>query len=215
MMDMNVSTTDHACVCRHGTVEDLLSLIPGPSNARGDPFLVLSPRAAKAWMALFWHARMHGTWRPRPVDPLRPELTEGQQNTLTAHWTVASLAFATGTNRDTAGKALKELVLGGWIRRDDPRSRGQFGGIAYAFCIPACATQADKARVMETLKKRGLEYGTYRWRTAARVLADEDIKRVQEDILVEIATEQADLAGDEQKATELASEKIRRLARVS
>ncbi len=128
----------HACDHTHGTVGDLLSLIPrpAPEKDRGDPFLTLSPRAAKAWMALFSHARRFGTWRPRPVNPRRPELSEGQQYTLTAHWTVAGLGHALGVNRDTAGKALQELVEGGWVRREDPRNKGQFGGIDYCFTIP-------------------------------------------------------------------------------
>ena len=66
---------------------------------------------------------------------------------------------------------------------------------------------------MEGLKQRGVEFVGYRWRTAARVLAEEEIERVQEDVLVEIATEQADLVGDDEKAIELASEKIRGLAK--
>ncbi len=213
-MNMTFCNTDRTHKHTHGTVvEHLLSLIPAPSNTHGDPFLVLSPRAAKAWLALFWHARQHGSWQARPIDPARPELTQDQKYTLGARWTVAGLAFAIGTNRDTAGKAIKELVTGGWIRREDQRSRGQFGGIDYAFCTPASITQADKVKVVDGLRKRGVEFVGYKWRTAARILEEADIKRVQEDVLVEIAEEQADLAGDEQKATELASEKIRRLTK--
>jgi hypothetical protein len=214
MTNMTVSEADRACDCTHGTVvEHLLSLIPAPSNTHGDPFLVLSPRAAKAWLALFWHARQHGSWQARSIDPARPELTEDQEYILGARWTVAGLAFATGTNRDTAGKAIKELASGGWIRREDQRSRGQFGGIDYAFCTPATITQADKVKVVDGLRKRGVEFVGYKWRTAARILEEADIKRVQEDVLVEIATEQADLAGDEEKAIELVSQKIIRLAK--
>jgi hypothetical protein len=171
-------TIHHACNPTHGTVEDLLSLVPAPVPAKavGDPFLTLSGRAAKAWLAAFAHAQGHGTWRPRPVDPLRPELTQGQQYTLTSHWTVAGLAYAMGVNRDTAGKALQERVAGGWLRREDPRNKGQFGGIDFCFTTPTAITQADKAKVMEALKKRGVEFKGYKWRTAARVLEDEDIK---------------------------------------
>jgi hypothetical protein len=116
----------HAYIFAHGTVEDLLLLVPRPvfGKEKGDPFLTLSPRAAKAWLALFSHARMHGTWRLRPVDPLRPELTESQQFTLTAHWTVASLGYALGVNRDTAGKALQELVEGGLAATGRPSQQG-------------------------------------------------------------------------------------------
>ena len=208
-------TGDHACKRTHGTVGDLLSLVPAPApdKAMGDPFITMSNRAAKGWLALFAHAQRHGTWRPSPVDPSRRELAEGQQLTLTAHWTVAGLGHALGVNRDTAGKALAELVAGGWVRREDPRDRGQFGGIDYSLTVPETTTVADKKRVAKGLKQRGVEFATYRWRTAVRVLEDQEIKRVQEDVIIEIATEQADLAGDEQKATELASERIRRLTK--
>ena len=118
-----IHDADRACDCTHGTVVDLISLIPGPAlgEANGDPFLTLSSRAAKAWLALFFHARRHGTWTRRLVDPLRPAVVEGPQYTLTAHWTVSGLAYSLGVNRDTAGKALQELTEGGWVRREDPR----------------------------------------------------------------------------------------------
>jgi hypothetical protein len=206
------SEAHHACEHTHGTVADLLSLIPGPvlDKAKGDPFITLSPRAAKAWLALFAHARTHGTWRPRSIDPSRPELTEDQQFTLTAHWTVAGLGHAMGVNRDTAGKALQELVAGGWVRREDPRDKGQFGGIDYCFTAPTNVTQADKTRVAEGLKKRGVEYKSFEYRVAARVLDGQEIKRVRQDVKLEISTEQADLAGDEKKAVELASKIVLR-----
>ena len=209
---MTDSDDDHACVCTHGTVEDLLFLTPAPApdKAMGDPFVTLTPRAAKAWLALFAHARTHGKWRPRPVDPSCPELAAGQQLTLTAHWTVAALGHAMGMNRDTAGKALHELIQGGWVRREDARDKGQFGGIDFCLTVPASTTQADRKRVAEGLKQRGVEYGTYRWRTAARVLADEEIKRVHLNILTEIETERADMAGDDVRAIELVSDKITR-----
>ena len=109
---------------------------------------------------------------------------------------------------------MQELLEGGWIRREDQRSRGgQFGGIDYALCTPTSITQADKKRVAKGLKQRGMEYATYRWRTAARVLADEEIKRVCLDILTEIETERADAVGDGERAVELVSEKIKRLAK--
>ena len=185
------SKADHACERTHGTAVDLLSLIPGPnpSKAKGDPFITLSPRAAKAWLAIFAHARQHGTWRPRPVNPLHSELTDGQQYTLTAHWTVAGLGYAMGVNRDTAGKALQELVEGGWVRREDPRNKGQFGGIDYCFTIPTTVTCAAKAKVAEGLRRRGVEFKTFEWRTAARVLDEQELKRVQHDVQLEIATE--------------------------
>jgi hypothetical protein len=201
-----------ACNHTHGTVEDLLSLIPDPKpcKAKGDPFITLSPRAAKAWLALLAHAQQHGTRRPRPVDPFRPELTEGQQFTLTAHWTVAGLGYALGVNRETAGKALHELVEGGWLRREDLRNKGQFGGIDYCFTIPTTVTQADKAKVKNGLKKRGVEFKSYEWQTAARVLDEQEIKRVQQDVQLEIATEKADLAGNEDEAIDLASKAVLR-----
>jgi hypothetical protein len=129
---------------------------------------------------------------------------------LTARWTVSGLGYAMGVNRDTAGKALQELVGGGWVRREDPRDKGQFGGIDYSLCVPASATQADKAKVAESLKKRGVEYKGYEFRTAARVLEDPEIERVRQDVEIEIAIEQADLAGDEEKAVELAAKKVLR-----
>jgi hypothetical protein len=202
-----ISEADHAGKRPHGTVGDLLSLIPAPAPGKmtGDPFVTLSGRGAKAWLALFAHAQQHGMWRPCRVDPLRPGLSEDHQSTLTAHWTVAGLASAMAVNRDTAGKALQELVDGGWVRRENPRNKGQFGGIDYCFTIPTAVTCADKAKVAQGLKKRGVEYRGYACRAAARVLTDEEIKRVKQDIGLEIETEQADVAGDEDKATELAS----------
>jgi hypothetical protein len=161
-------------------------------------------------MALFANARMHGSWQPRQSDPLRPELSENQQFTLTAHWTVAGLAYAMGVNRDTAGKALQELVEGGWVRREDSRNKGQFGGIDFSFVVPAAVTQADKAKVMEGLKKRGVEYRGYEFRTAARILGDEGIRRVKNDVQLEIAMEQADIDGDEEQAIDLASKTVLR-----
>lgn len=53
----------------------------------------------------------------------------------------------------------------------------------------------------------------YEWRTAACVLADQEIKQVQQDVLLEIATEQADMEGDQEKAIELVSDKIKQLAK--
>jgi hypothetical protein len=198
-------------VCPHGTVEDLLALVPSPraDTDRGDPFLTLSGRAAKAWLALFDHSRRHGAWRPRHVDPNRPELTEGQWE-LTAHWTVAGLAHAMGVNRDTAGTALGELMGGGWVRRENPRNKGQFGGIDYALHVPISVTQADRASVAEGLKRRGVEYKGYEYRIAGRVLEEDEIKRIQSDVELEIETEQADLAGDEEKANDLAVQRMLR-----
>jgi hypothetical protein len=214
IMNMTVceAEADRACVRTHGTVEDLLSLIPGPTSGKhkGDPFITLSGRAAKAWLALFAHARRQGTWRPRQVDPLRPELAEGQRFTLTAHWTVAGLGYAMGANRDTAGKALKELLEGGWIRREDPRNKGQFGGIDYCFAVPTTVTQADKLKVTEGLKQRGVEYRGYEFRTAARVLEDHEIELVRQDVAMDIEIEQADLAEDGERATDLASKIVLR-----
>ena len=71
-------------------------------------------------------------------------------------------------------------------------------------------TCADKARVAEGLKKRGVEYKGFEYRTAARVLGEHEIEQVQQDIQLEIATEQADLAGDEDKAISLASKAVLR-----
>ena len=212
MMLLTKDKVNHACERTHGTAGELLSLVPAPSpdKDRGDPFLTLSPRGAKAWLALFSHARMHGDWRPRQVDPSRPELTEDQQYVLAAHWTVAGLGYDMGLNRDSAGKALKELVEGGWVRREDSRNRDQFGGIDYSLRVPTSVTQADKLKVAEGLQKRGVEYKGYQWRTASRVLDDTEIDRVRQDVELEIETEQADLAGDDEKAIDLASKTVLR-----
>jgi hypothetical protein len=142
------------------------------------------------------------------VDPSRPEPTAGQRLTLTAHWTVAALGHATSVNRDTAGRALAELVAGGWVRREDPRNKGQYGGIDYSLAVPASVSQADKARVAEGLRKRGIEYRDYESRTAARVLEDHEIKRVQAAVELKIQEEEADLEGDEEKAVDLASQQV-------
>jgi hypothetical protein len=101
-------------------------------------------------------------------------------------------------------------LRGGWLRREDPRNKGQFGGIDFCFTTPTAVTQADKAKVVDGLKKRGVEYKSYEWQTAARVLDEQEIKRVQHDVQLEIATEQADLAGDEDKAIDLASKAVLR-----
>jgi len=202
-----------ACNRTHGTVGDhLLSLVPrpAPEKDRGDPFLTLSPRAAKTWLALFAHAQQHGAWRPQPTSPLRLETAEDRKYTLTAHWTVAGLGHALGVNRDTAGKALQELVEGGWMRREDPRNKGQFGGIDYCFTSPTTVTCADKAKVAEGLKRRGVEYRNYEWRTAARVLDEHEMQQVRQDVELEIETERADLRGDEEKAVELAAKCVLR-----
>jgi hypothetical protein len=211
-METPIRKDDRACERAHGTVEDLLSLVPRPSpdKSRGDPFITLSPRAAKAWLALFGHAQRFGTWQPRPIDNLRPELIDGQQFTLTAHWTVAGLGYSMGVNRDTAGIALQELVDGGWVRRENARNKGQFGGIDYSFGFPSSVTQADKCKVADGLRKRGVEYRGYEFRTAARILEDGEVQRVHQDVQLEIATEQADMAGDEEKANELASKTVLR-----
>ncbi len=203
---------DRACESTHGTAADLVRLIPGPAVGKttGDPFITLSCRAAKAWLALFSHARRHGAWSPRNAEPLRPELIEGPTYTLTAHWTVGGLAYSLGVNRDTAGKALRELIEGGWVRREDSRNKGQFGGIDYSLCTPSTVTHSDKAKVRECLKKRGVEYRDFEWRTAARVLEENEIKRVRQDVDLEIEIAQADLAGDDERAIDLSSRKVLR-----
>lgn len=210
--EQDQTAANHACSPTHGTVESLLLLVPRPAvnKTTDDPFLTLSPRAAKAWLALFAHARRHGTWQSRPIDSSRPELTAGPELALSAHWTVAGLGYAMGVNRDTAGKALQELVAGGWVRRDDPRNKGQFGGIDYSLAVPTTVTHADKAKVMDGLRKRGVEYKSYEYRTAARVLGEEEMDRVQQDIQLEIGIEQADVAGDEALATDLAAKLVLR-----
>ncbi len=74
-------------------------------------------------------------------------------------------------------------------------------------CAVTCAA---KAKVAEGLRRRGVEFKTYEWRTAARVLDEQELKRVQHDVQLEIATEQADLVGDEEKAIDLASKSVLR-----
>ena len=199
---------DHAKIRLHGTADDLLSLVPGPDPAKNedDPFLILSGRAALAWLALFSHARLHGSWSPRKADPNRPEL--GGQLELTAHWTVQGLGYAMGTDRVTAGKAVKELVEGGWIRRENLRNKGQFGGMDYTLCVPGGITQGAKRRVAEKLKKRGVEYRGYEWRKASRCLSESEIERVHQDVELEIKTEQADALGFPQQAENLAAKKV-------
>jgi hypothetical protein len=164
--------TDRACNHTHGTVGGLLALIPAPApgKAKGDPFVTLSGRAAKAWLALFAHARTHGDLRPRPVDPSRPELIDDQQYTLASRWTVAGLGHAMGVNRDTAGKALHELVEGGWVRREDPRKTGQFGGIDYVLVMPTTVTQADCSATITLSLQRQLEFPSKKLRRAPPLL---------------------------------------------
>ena len=200
----------HACERKHGTVVELLALIPDQdvSKARGDPFITMSGRPPRrGWPCL--RMRRHGAWQPRRIDPLRPELSEGELE-LTAHWTVHALGYAMGANRDTAGKAMKELMEGGWVRREDPRNKGQFGGIDYTLVVPNAVTQADRYKVAAGLKKRGIEYRGYEHRLATRVLEDEEIRRVRSDVDLEIEMEQADMAGEEEKAVTLASQYVLR-----
>jgi hypothetical protein len=123
---------------------------------------------------------------------------------------VAGLAYTLGVNRDTAGKSLQELVAGGWVRREDPRNKGQFGGIDFCLTIPTAVTQADKAKVADGLRKRGVEYRGFEYRTAARILGEQEIEQVQRDVQLEIAMEQADLTGHEEKALDLASQTLLR-----
>jgi hypothetical protein len=57
-IDNQRGEADRACVRTHGAVGDLLSLIPAPAPGKDkdDPFVTLSCRAAKAWLALFSYA---------------------------------------------------------------------------------------------------------------------------------------------------------------
>ena len=75
----------HACNRTHGTVEDLLSLVPCPAADKdtGDPFLTLSPRWQKRGSRSSPRA---GAWHLAATasDPSRPELTEGSHIALTA-----------------------------------------------------------------------------------------------------------------------------------
>jgi hypothetical protein len=105
---------------------------------------------------------------------------------------------------------LAPTAEGGWVRREDPRNQGQFGSIDYCFAVPTTVTHADKAKVLDGLKRRGLEFKSYEWQTATGVLDSQEIQRVKQDVQLELALQEADLAGDERKATDLASMAVRR-----
>ena len=199
---------DHAANPSHGTVDSLLALVPGPdpSKSRDDPFLTLSGRAALTWLALFAQARRFGTWTLREGDPNRPELAGTLD--LTAHWTVQGLAYAMGVDRVTAGSGLNELVKAGFVRRETTRNKGQFGGIDFTLCVPQGITQAARHKVAENLKKRGVEYRGYEWRTAHRCLSDDEIRRVHQDVDLEVKAEQADALDFPEQAEGLAARKV-------
>jgi hypothetical protein len=200
---------DHVKKPLHGKVEDLLWLIPGPDASKndGDPFLTLSGRAALTWLSLFAHARRFGTWKLREFDAENLEL--GRELGLTAHWTVQGLGHAMGSDRVTAGKGLKELVENGFARVEKPRNKGQFGGIDFTLRRPHGITQAARHRVAETLKKRGVEYRGYEWRKASRCISEDEIKRVHQEVALELKAEQADVLDFPKQAEELAARKVK------
>ena len=189
----------------HGTVEDLLGLIPGPDASKDyDPFLTLSGRGALTWLALFAHARRFGGWELR--ESKNQEL--GGEWGLTAHWTVQALGHAMGSDRVTAGHGLRELVENGFARIEKPRNKGQFGGIDFTLRRPDGITQAARHRITETLKKGGVEYKGYEWRKASRCISEDEIRRVHQDVDLEIKTEQADVLDFPKQAEDLAAKKV-------
>lgn len=192
----------------HGTVEDLLGLIPGPDATENyDPFLTLSGRGALTWLALFAHARRFGSWKIHEIDTKDLEL--GGELGLTAHWTVQALGHAMGTDRVTAGKGLKELVENGFVRIEKPRDKGQFGGIDFTLRHPHGVTQAARHKVAETLRKRGVEYKGYEWRKASRCISKDEIQRVHQDVDLELKAEQADVLDFPKQAEDLAARKVK------
>jgi predicted transcriptional regulator len=199
---------DHVKKPLHGTVEDLLGLIPGPDATENyDPFLTLSGRGALTWLALFAHARRFGNWKLHEIDTKDLEL--GGELGLTAHWTVQGLGHSMGADRVTAGKGLKELVENGFVRIDKPRNKGQFGGIDFTLRRPHGITQAARHRVSETLKKRGVEYKGYEWRKASRCISEDEIQRVHQDVDLELKAEQADVLDFPKQAEDLAARKVK------
>lgn len=81
--------------------------------------------------------------RPRQANRRRPSKkpeeggSKAQAPILQAAFTVGQLARACGCNRNTAGAALKELVILGWISKSRERhSGGEFGGFRYRLCVP-------------------------------------------------------------------------------
>jgi predicted transcriptional regulator len=83
------------------------------------------------------------TKKPRRAKSPRPSKVGTDRGTvpqvpgLEAIWTVGQLAHACGFNRNTAGAALKELVILGWIKKSRERhSGGEFGGFRYRLVVP-------------------------------------------------------------------------------
>jgi hypothetical protein len=211
MADMMMTVTNDADRVKkplHGTAEDLLGLIPGPDATKDyDPFLTLSGRGALTFLALFSHARRFGTWKLREFDEKTPEL--GGEWGLTCHWTVQALGYSMATDRVTAGKGLKELVENGFVRVEKPRNRGQFGGVDFTLTRPHGITQAARHRIAETLKKRGVAYKGFEWRKASRCISEGEIRRVHQDVDLELKAEQADVLDFPKQAEGLAAQKVK------
>ncbi len=72
----------------------------------------------------------HSSIEPRATK--REEIHGDRVTALQAVWTVGALARACGCNRNTAGAALQELVVLGWISKSRERHvGGEFGGFRY------------------------------------------------------------------------------------
>ena len=189
-----ISQPDHAALQPHGTADDLLRLVPGPDpQKQKDPFVSLSGRAAKCWMALFAHAQQSGEYR---------------DHEFAARWTVQELARAMGCSRDMAGGGLKELVAGGWIRREENRTEGQFNGFDYWLTMaPDKVSNANQAAAEKTWRKKQSALRDYEVNVVDRTMDDVEIAHVKKEMDSELEIERAEMLGDAEHAGRLAKQR--------
>jgi predicted transcriptional regulator len=161
---------DHARETVHGGVTDptlLLALLPSTETPGFD---LIPPRAAHVLLALLAHLRAFGYVVERNHGNFT--VTEPQ-----ATWTVQGLANACGIGRNQAGKALADLVDLGYLRREDLRRNGQYGGFAYALRLPTDLTPQGKHRLKTKLKDKHVDLAEWTNR-ASRYLSQEELDEI-------------------------------------
>jgi predicted transcriptional regulator len=161
---------DHARETVHGGLTDptlLLALLPSTDTPGFD---LMPPRAAHVLLALLAHLRVFGYVVERNHGNFT--VTEPQ-----ATWTVQGLANACGIGRNQAGKALADLVDLGYVRREDLRRNGQYGGFAYALRLPTDLTPQGKHRLKTKLKDKHVDLAEWTNR-ASRYLSQEELDEI-------------------------------------